>query len=164
MFDEGDETLCSTSTHRLPGHQNSFSYIPLCFINTSQSILNTIQNRPSALSCNVKNLNAAMDIDSLREKFRTHGQEHVLDFWDDLDSHDQESLYSDLESINLADLNSFFSKCMEGVKTAGEKMDERLQPVPQESLGSIVRTDDETLKGYEEKGTVTIRHSVGSFT
>ena len=33
-----------------------------------------------------------------------------------------------------------------------EKVDDHLQPVPQDIMGSVTRTDPETLKQYEEIG------------
>ena len=36
-----------------------------------------------------------------------------------------------------------------------EKVDDHLQPVPQDIMGSVTRTDPETLKQYEEIGRIT---------
>ena len=33
-----------------------------------------------------------------------------------------------------------------------EKVDDHLQPIPQDIMGSVTRTDPETLKQYEEMG------------
>ena len=38
-----------------------------------------------------------------------------------------------------------------------EKVDDHLQPVPQDIMGSVTRTDPETLRQYEETGRITVK-------
>ena len=95
-----------------------------------------------------------MDLESLRAKLKEHKQEHLLEHWESLTDEQQKQLYSDLRCINFAEVNGFFSRCMEQLD-ATDKVDDHLQPIPQEALGSVVRTDAQTLKQYEEEGTVS---------
>ena len=44
-----------------------------------------------------------------------------------------------------------------------EKVDDHLQPVPQDIMGSVTRTDPETLRQYEETGKIAWQYSDCSF-
>ena len=57
-----------------------------------------------------------------------------------------------LQSINFAEVNSYFKQCKHDMDKMAEKVDDHLQPIPQEIMGSVTRTDPETLSQYEEIG------------
>ena len=38
------------------------------------------------------------------------GQQHILEFWDDLDNSQQESLLQDIKKLNLSQLNLIFEQ------------------------------------------------------
>ena len=96
-----------------------------------------------------------MDIESLRSELKTHGQEQLLDHWDNLNPDKKKALYQDLKSIDYAEVNAFFKVCNESLTNAAEKVDEHLQPIPQDSLGSITRAGDDTLDRYNKNGECT---------
>ena len=93
-----------------------------------------------------------MDVDGLRIELQIHGQSHLLDHWEGLNGDEKKCLYNDLRAINFAEVNKFFKQCSDDMGHSGKKVDDFLQPLPQEMAGSTTRADDETLKRYETEG------------
>lgn len=89
------------------------------------------------------------DVESLRMRLRPHGQEHLLQFWDQLDEVQRRELVHDIDGIDFAEVNRFFRHTMES-SSDEEKLDERLQPIPSQVLGAITRTNDQQLRHYED--------------
>ena len=97
-----------------------------------------------------------MDVDSLRSTLKTHGHEHLLQFWDKLSAEEQQQLYADLSSIDYAKINQYFSHCSDALKRAeaGEKVDDQIQPLPPQTFGSVSKTSPELIQKYESEGNV----------
>lgn len=93
-----------------------------------------------------------MDTGKLAERLAEAGQSHILQFWDQLSPEEQAEMGLDLENMNFIEINNFFQNAM---KTSGqssqEKVDDRMEPVPREVLGSVTR-DRECLKEWEKEG------------
>ncbi|XP_013887645.1 UDP-N-acetylhexosamine pyrophosphorylase isoform X2 [Austrofundulus limnaeus] len=88
----------------------------------------------------------------LSQRLAEAGQSHLLHFWDELSSREQEDLVHDLLEMDFQEINGFFKKAMETSSSCKhEKMDTRMEPVPQEVLGSVTR-DKESLKTWEAAG------------
>lgn len=80
------------------------------------------------------------------------GQEHLLKFWDDLTTQQQDQLVRDIEELNLSELKFYFDRAVLSLSENSIKLDDRMQPIPQEKFMSIARTTKERLKEYEEEG------------
>ncbi|XP_011182711.1 UDP-N-acetylhexosamine pyrophosphorylase isoform X1 [Zeugodacus cucurbitae] len=97
--------------------------------------------------------NATMTVyDELYERLSKVGQEHLLKFWDELSLDQQEILVRDIAELNLKELKLYFERATASLQENGIKLDDRMQPVPEENLVSIERTAEERLKAYEEEG------------
>ncbi|XP_036410422.1 UDP-N-acetylhexosamine pyrophosphorylase-like [Megalops cyprinoides] len=96
-----------------------------------------------------------MDAGRLTQRLAESGQSHLLRFWPELSAKEQAELARDLEGMELAEINSFFSRAME---TSGrgqrQSVDARMEPVPAEAMGSTAR-DHKSLATWEEEG---LRH------
>lgn len=90
--------------------------------------------------------------DELYERLSKVGQEHLLKFWDELTLDQQEILVRDIDELNLKELKLYFERATASLQEDGIKLDDRMQPVPEEKLASIERTAEERLKAYEEEG------------
>ena len=87
-----------------------------------------------------------------------HDQEHVLRFWDELGqdgvaSAEQRSLYEELKDIKYEELMRFFKTCTDEMKRE-EKLDDELEPLPDEVVGSFARTNAKQLAKYELEGNM----------
>lgn len=90
------------------------------------------------------------DYDILKAKLTKYGQAHLLRFWDDLSDKERTFLISDIDELNLEEMQSFFKRATDSLEEESQKLDDRIEAVPA-SL-SIHRTDKEQLKVYEEGG------------
>ena len=61
-------------------------------------------------------------------------------------------------------MNSYFKQCKVDMDKMAEKVDDHLQPVPQDIMGSVTRTDPETLRQYEETGRIAFQYSFSRAT
>lgn len=93
-----------------------------------------------------------MDTKKLAERLAEAGQSHILQFWDQLSPEEQAEMSLVVENMDFIEINNFFQNAM---KTSGqisqEKVDNRMEPVPREVLGSVTR-DHECLKEWEREG------------
>ena len=92
-----------------------------------------------------------MDLTKLKDKLKTHQQEHLLKFWDDpeITAEHQQQLYDDLMDINYAEMNAAFERST-GRKVRGSQNDhERITngvcAVNGASNGSSGHNDDNQL-------------------
>lgn len=88
----------------------------------------------------------------VKAKLEKHGQEHLLQFWEELSEEQRQQLISDINEINLEEVNEFFKRATASLEESNEKLDDRLQAVPDSEYMSISRTEKEHLKGYEQEG------------
>lgn len=92
------------------------------------------------------------DYEELQKKLSEYGQEHLLDFWTRLSESDQRCLTSELLDLDLRHIVKSFDDCTEDLKQASETLDDQLEPLPKEVLGSVTKSDAETLNRYRTEG------------
>lgn len=97
-------------------------------------------------------------IESLRERLQTYGQEHLLNFWDELSNDERKLLVEDIQELNLEEVQSFFKRATHSLSAPknGEKLDDRLEPIPESKYMSISRTSEEKLQMYHREGLTHI--------
>ena len=94
-----------------------------------------------------------MDIEALRSRLLESGQEHLLRHWNTLNNTEKQSLYDELNAIDFKRLSGYVERCQESLARVGTKLDASMEPLPQQYVGSVLRTDQQTLKAYEAEGT-----------
>lgn len=100
-------------------------------------------------------VSAMTNFESLKESLTRHGQEHLLRFWDELNEAERKQLISDIQELNLDEVQSFFTRANASLDESSAKLDDRLEPVPESTFLSISRTTKEKLKTYEGEGWST---------
>lgn len=88
----------------------------------------------------------------LKETLTRYGQEHLLRFWDELNDGERKQLISDIQELNLEEVQSFFKRATASLEESSAKLDDRLQPLPESTFLSISRSSKDQLKIYEEEG------------
>ena len=103
---------------------------------------------------------AVMDTEELRQRLGEHGQDHLLRFWDMLNNAERHQLTSELSALDVAYVNRCYEACASELKQSSENIDDHLEPLPESVIGSVVRTDPDTLKRYEHEGQTAFCASV----
>ena len=91
-----------------------------------------------------------MDVEALKLKLAQFGQEHLLEYWSALNGEEQAKLYKELNNLDLDYLVQSFEKCVSQMNAAGEKLDDRMQPLPAEICGSILNLTEKEKSDYEK--------------
>ena len=91
-------------------------------------------------------------MEELRVELKNNGQEHLLAFWEKLSVDQQKQLFGDLRNVNYPEVMRYFKTCTESLSHTAEKVDDHLQPIPPSILGSVTRTDTDTLVEYQQEG------------
>lgn len=88
----------------------------------------------------------------LIQRLTEAGQSHLLQFCDELSPKEKADLTLDMQGMDFQEINGFFKNAMlTSNNSKQEKMDARIEPVPQEVLGSVTR-DRGSLKAWELAG------------
>lgn len=90
-----------------------------------------------------------MDIGTLREKLAAKGQEHLLQFWEELDNEQQTELYTELSELDLEEVLEYFERTVAEMSTAGAKLDDKMTPLTESQSGSVAGSSDDELSNYE---------------
>jgi len=90
-----------------------------------------------------------MEVGKLREELSKYGQEHLLAHWDSLSQEQREELFAELKALDFQELNEDFSRTIAEMKNAGQKLDDRMQPLDEAQCGAVVKSSDGELNHFE---------------
>uniref|UniRef100_A0A1W7R9C3 UDP-N-acetylglucosamine diphosphorylase n=1 Tax=Hadrurus spadix TaxID=141984 RepID=A0A1W7R9C3_9SCOR len=88
----------------------------------------------------------------LRSDLNKYGQQHLLQFWDQLNGEQQECLKNDISSIDLREVTSAYQETINQTCNGVQKLDDLLEPIPKENHGSVSGTSKAELKEYRNEG------------
>jgi len=77
-----------------------------------------------------------------------HGQQHLLDHWDDLDAKQQEVFRAELTALDLKEVCGYFARTAESMKNTTEKLDDKMHPLQESQCGAVVKSSDRELASY----------------
>merc|ERR1711936_655175 len=92
---------------------------------------------------------ADMDIENLRAKLASNGQEHLLQFWEELNNEQKTELYNELSELDLEEVLKYFQRTVEEMSTAGTKLDDKMTPLTESQSGSMSQSTDREIAHYE---------------
>lgn len=98
-----------------------------------------------------------MEPNSLRQELARYGQEHLLAHWDSLTEEERTNLVNEIQALDLEEVTGYFSRTVAELDTAGEKLDDRMQPLLDSQCGAVVKSTDRDLGYYEELSMEQIR-------
>ena len=99
-----------------------------------------------------------MDIAKLRSQLQAVNQEHLLQFWEELSADQQRELYDELAGLDLDEVLEYFSRTVAEMHAAGEKLDDKMQPLTESQCGSVAQSTDRDLAHYESLSMKEISH------
>lgn len=102
---------------------------------------------------------SAMSYDELYSRLAAHGQEHLVKFWPELDENEREALASEIDKLDLAEINDTFHRAMETTKVILEKNDDDLKPIPEAHYESVPGLSEDKREEYESIGFKEISES-----
>ncbi|OWR47250.1 UDP-N-acetylglucosamine pyrophosphorylase [Danaus plexippus plexippus] len=93
-----------------------------------------------------------MSYEKLKEQLALHGQEHLVKYWPELTENEREQLASEIQNLDLAEVNEIFRRATESTKVILEKFDDDLKPIPQAHYESVPGLSQEKVLEYENIG------------
>jgi len=98
-----------------------------------------------------------MEVGKLKDELTKHGQEHLLDHWDALTQEQRVELYTELKGLDFYELCDNFKQSVRELENAGQKLDDRMQPLDESQCGAVVKSTDEELHHYEALSKAEIK-------
>ena len=89
--------------------------------------------------------------DAQRTRLAQHGQEHLLQFVDQLAPAEQKELYDELSELNVSDVHRCFTRAQETQADSAEKKDDRVKPLDSAICGSV-DNDSDRVGVWQKKG------------
>lgn len=92
------------------------------------------------------------DVEDLRKQLASFGQDHVLKFWSRLTVDQKSHLVADIQSVDFEDLNNAFRVSVSNRENNNQKLDQLIEPIPEELHEGVSRCTPEQLQAYREAG------------
>lgn len=92
------------------------------------------------------------DVEDLRKQLAVHGQDHLLKFWSRLTIDQKSQLVADIQAVDFGDLNTAFRETTANRENNNQKLDQFLEPIPEELHEGVSRCTPAQLQAYREAG------------
>ncbi|XP_012693179.2 UDP-N-acetylhexosamine pyrophosphorylase-like protein 1 [Clupea harengus] len=103
-----------------------------------------------------------MSFEETKARLEMAGQAHVLQFWSELSPDEKDTFLTELSQLEPEELKEHCRRAAEAANsqsTSEDLLDQRMEPVPPEFIGSVRKTDQRTLIGWENEGVLQISKS-----
>lgn len=109
-----------------------------------------------------------MSFEETKSRLEAAGQGHILQFWSELSSEERNSFLTELSQLEPEELREHCRRAAESANnqsTSQDLLDQRMEPVPPEFIGSVRKTDQKTLIAWEDEGlcVTLLNHLCWSF-
>ncbi|KAL0965147.1 hypothetical protein UPYG_G00277400 [Umbra pygmaea] len=99
-----------------------------------------------------------LSIEEVKSSLEDAGQSHVLQFWTELSPDDQRTFLAELSQLDFNELREHCERAAQAaaaVQSASE-INQQMEPVPPEFIGSIRKSDQTNLTVWENEGFLQI--------
>ncbi len=86
------------------------------------------------------------------QSLESAGQSHVLQFWPELSEEDRDSFLQELSQLDLKGLRDHCAGAAEAAASPTASLDQNIEPVPPEFIGSVRKSDRNLLAQWENEG------------
>lgn len=100
-----------------------------------------------------------MSFEETKRRLEAVGQAHIFRFWSELSPREKEAFLTELSLLDPGELREHCRLAAETASrqsTSSEPIDERMEPVSPEFIGSVRKTDQKVLIGWEDEGFLQI--------
>ncbi|KAM9841570.1 UDP-N-acetylhexosamine pyrophosphorylase-like protein 1 isoform 2-T3 [Aulostomus maculatus] len=95
-------------------------------------------------------------LERVRQGLESAGQAHVLQYWPELSPDERERFLRELSQLDLQGLRVHCEGAAKAAVTPPERLDQFMQPVPAELIGSVKKSDPNCLAEWEDEGLLQI--------
>lgn len=97
-----------------------------------------------------------MHKEALYDFLKTFSQEHLVQFWDELSTDDQQVLSQEIKQIDFDEITSHYSRVKSTMAEEAQDIDSAMKPVPHELKGSFADSTQALLDEYNLEGLKAI--------
>lgn len=91
-------------------------------------------------------------MENLKGKLEAHGQEHLLQYWDQLSQEERDVLEREILELDLVQLTSYYDRATSSLSAVKNKLDDKIRPIPDNNIVSGAACTEEELKRYNSLG------------
>ncbi|CAK9815068.1 UDP-N-acetylhexosamine pyrophosphorylase [Anthophora plagiata] len=92
-------------------------------------------------------------MESLKRRITECGQDHLLKFWNQLSDNEREQLSQDISELNVTEMTSYFERTKYTLSNMCQSiLNDKVSPIPEDSIASVKTTDKDQLKIYRKLG------------
>lgn len=93
-----------------------------------------------------------LSFEQLKQSLESAGQPHILQFWSELCEEDRDTFLHELSQLDLERLKDHCEGAVRAADSPSTALDQHIQPVPPESIGSVRKSDKSCLTEWENEG------------
>lgn len=94
-----------------------------------------------------------LGVDQVRLGLQRAGQAHVLQFWSELCEEERDAFLRELSQLDLEGLREHCEGAAGAAASpAATSLDQHLEPVPPQVIGSVRKSDPSCLSAWEDEG------------
>lgn len=97
-----------------------------------------------------------MSLEEVKQHLELANQSHTLQFWSELSEAERESFLQELSQLDLPRLREHCEGAARAAASPSPSLDEHMQPVPAELIGSARKSDKDSLAHWENEGLLQI--------
>ncbi|KAM6901072.1 UDP-N-acetylhexosamine pyrophosphorylase-like protein 1 isoform 2-T2 [Lycodopsis pacificus] len=97
-----------------------------------------------------------LSLKQVKQSLESAGQSHVLQFWPELCEGERHAFLRELSQLDLKGLEDHCEGAARAAASPSASLDQHIEPVPPESIGSMRKSDKESLAVWENEGLLQI--------
>ncbi|KAI4500424.1 hypothetical protein M0802_004386 [Mischocyttarus mexicanus] len=91
-------------------------------------------------------------MENLKSQLVEYGQEHLLQYWNELSIEEKDVLKNDINDLNLIELISYYDKATASLAAVNNKLDDKIKPIPDSKIVFANACTDEEIQNYRSLG------------
>lgn len=93
-----------------------------------------------------------LSLEQVKQSLERAGQAHILQFWPELCEEERDSFLLELSQLDLKGLKGHCDGAVRAAASPPDSLDQHIEPVPPEFIGSVRKSDKKSLAEWENEG------------